>query len=73
MIPGKIFTSFAKFQGAVSVNDFWFPRRLQGLLQALFRILRSFGFTWVMIESIELPDPLPQQHIDDCFENHIFH
>ena len=31
MIPGKIFTSFAKFQGIVSVNDVWFPRRLQEL------------------------------------------
>ena len=28
---------FAKFQGIVSVSDFWFPRRLQG----------SFCFTWV--------------------------
>ena len=26
MIPGKIFTGFAKFQGIVSVNDFRFPR-----------------------------------------------
>ena len=33
MIPGKIFTGFAQFQGIVSVNDFWFPlRRLQELL-----------------------------------------
>ena len=38
MIPGKIFTSFAKFQGIVSVNDFWFPLGFQELLQA------SLGF-----------------------------
>ena len=38
MIPGEIFTSFAEFQGIVSVNDFWFPIRLQELLQA------SLGF-----------------------------
>ena len=31
MIPGKIFTSCAKFQGIVSVNDFWFPCWLQQL------------------------------------------
>ena len=44
MIPGKIFTSFAKFHGIVSVNDFWFPRRLQELHQALSGLLRSFCF-----------------------------
>ena len=47
MIPGKVFTVFAKFKGIVSVNDFWFPRRLQELLQALFRFVRGFRFTWV--------------------------
>ena len=34
MIPGKIFTSFAEFQGIVSVNDSRLPIRLQELLQA---------------------------------------
>ena len=34
MIPGEIFTGFAKFQGIVSVNDFRLPIRLQELLQA---------------------------------------
>ena len=38
MIPEKIFTSFAEFQGIVSVNDFWFPLGFQELLQA------SLGF-----------------------------
>ena len=38
MIPGEIFTSFAEFQGIVSVNDFRFPVGLQELLQA------SLGF-----------------------------
>ena len=33
MIPRKIFTGFAKFQGIVSVNDL-FPFWLQELLQA---------------------------------------
>ena len=31
MIPGEIFTGFAEFQGIVSVNDLWLPRRLQEL------------------------------------------
>ena len=34
MIPGEIFTSFAEFQGIVSVNDFRFPLGIQELLQA---------------------------------------
>ena len=34
MIPGEIITSFAEFQGIVSVNDFRFPLGLQELLQA---------------------------------------
>ena len=31
MIPGKIFTSFAEFQGIVSVNDFRFHLGFQEL------------------------------------------
>ena len=42
MIPGKIFTSFAEFQGIVSVNDFRLPIWLQELLQAPLCVLRSF-------------------------------
>ena len=49
MIPGSFFTGFAKFQGMVSVNDFWFPGRLQDFLQALLRCLSSFRFTWVRL------------------------
>ena len=50
LIPGKIFTSLAKFQGIVSVNDLRLPIRLQELLQALLRFLRSFvlhGYDWI--------------------------
>ena len=43
MIPGKIFTGLAEFQGIVSVNDFWLPRRLQELLWDLLGLLRSFS------------------------------
>ena len=39
MIPGEIFTSFAEFQGIVSVNDFGFPLGLQELLQASLSFL----------------------------------
>ena len=38
MIPGEIFTGFAKFQGIVSFYDFKLPIGLQELLQA------SLGF-----------------------------
>ena len=69
MIPGNIFTGFAKFKGIVSVNDIWFPCRLQELLQAPFRLLRSF-FCTVTIESNESPSLTPRQRIDDCFVIH---
>ena len=36
---------FAKFQRIVSVNDFWFPRRLQVLQRALLGLLRSCCIT----------------------------
>ena len=50
MIPGKIFTCFAKFQGIVRVNDFRLPIRLQELLQAPLCFLWSFclhGYDWI--------------------------
>ena len=47
MIPGEIFTSFAEFQGIVSVKDFRIPIGFQELLQALLRFLGSFCLTWV--------------------------
>ena len=50
MIPGKIFTSFAKFQGIVSVNDFRFPIWLLELLQAPLSFLRSFCFARILLD-----------------------
>ena len=50
MIPGKIFTSFAEFQGIVSVNDFRFPIRLQELLQAPLCFLWSFCFARICLD-----------------------
>ena len=61
MIPGKICTSLAEFQGVVSVNDFRFPIRLQELLQAPFAFLRSFCFARIRL------DPLGSQVLHhDC-------
>ena len=52
MIPGKIFTSLAKFQRIVSVNDFRLPVRLQELLQDLLRFLRSFCFARIRLDPL---------------------
>ena len=52
MIPRKIFTGFANFQGIVSVNDFWLPVRLQELLQAPFGFLRSFCFARIRLNPL---------------------
>ena len=61
MIPGEIFTSFAEFQGIVSVNDFRIPIGLQELLQAPFGLLRSFCFARIRL------DPLGSQVLNhDC-------
>ena len=68
MIPGKIFTGFAKFQGIVSVNDFRIPLGLQELLQASLGFLWSFRFCTDMPGSIEWPSPAPRLRIGDCFE-----
>ena len=61
MIPGKIFTGFAKFPGIVSVNDFRCPIWLQELLQAPLCFLRSFCFARIRL------DPLGDQVLHhDC-------
>ena len=52
MIPGKIFTSFATFQGVVSVKDLRLPIGLQELLQAPFGFLRSFRFARIQLEPL---------------------
>ena len=46
------FTGLAKFQGIVSVNDFWFPLGLQELLQAPLCFLRSFCFARIRLDSL---------------------
>ena len=72
MIPGKIFTSLAKFQGIVSVNDVKFPLWLQELLQAPLCFLKSL-FCTDTLGSIDWPIHVPRLQIDDCFEIHNLH
>ena len=52
MIPRKILTGLAKFQEIVSVNDFWFPRRLQELWQFPLCFLRSFRFARIWLNPL---------------------
>ena len=68
MIPGKIFTSFAEFQGIVSVNDFRIPVGLQELVASFSGFLVKFCFFTDTLGSIEWPSPAPRLHIDDGFE-----
>ena len=70
MIPGEIFTGFANFLGIVSVNDFWFPRRLQ---ESSFPFPEKFLFYMGMIVSTVLASHVPLPHIDVCFEIHNLH
>ena len=52
MIPRKVFTGFAKFQGIVSVNDFRLPIWLQELLQAPLCFLTSFCFARTRLDPL---------------------
>ena len=52
MIPGKIFTGFAEFQGIVSVNDFRLPIGLQELLQAPLCLLRSYCLARIQLDPL---------------------
>ena len=52
MIPGEVFTSFAEFQGIVSVDDFRIPLGFQELLQASLGFLRSFGFAQIRLDPL---------------------
>ena len=52
MIPGKIFSSFVKFQGIVSVNDLRLPIWLQELLRAPLCFLRSFCFARIRLDPL---------------------
>ena len=68
MIPRKIFTNFAEFQGIVSVNDFWSPLGVPGTFASFSGFLVKFCLCTDTPGSIEWLDPAPRLHIDDCFE-----
>ena len=73
MIPGKIFTGFAKSQGTVSVNDFRLPIWLQELLQASLCFLWSFCSARIRLDPLGGLSPAPRLQIDDCFEIRHYH
>ena len=52
MIPGEIFTSFAEFQGIVSVNDFRIPLGFQELLQASLGFFVKFCFARARLDPL---------------------
>ena len=52
MTPGEIFSSFAEFQGIVSVNDFKIPLGVQELLQASLGFLGSFVFARIRLDPL---------------------
>ena len=52
MIPREIFTSFAEFQGIISVNDIRIPVRLQELLQSPLGFMWSFGFARIRLDPL---------------------
>ena len=72
MIPGEIFTSFAEFQGIVSVNDFSFlfgSKNFCKLLCVSCEVFVLHGYHWIHW----LPSPAPRLRIDECFEIHNLH
>ena len=73
VIPGMIFTSFAKLQRIVSAKDFRLPMRFQELLQALLCFFEKFLSCTDTTGSSEWRNPAPRLHIDDCFEIHNLH
>ena len=68
MIPGEIFTGFAKFQRIVSVNDFGLPYRAPRTFASFSGFPVKFLFYTDTTGSIEWPSPAPRLHIGDCFE-----
>ena len=71
MIPGKIFTGFAKFQGIVSVNDFRLFLSARETFLNSFPSIEKFSFCTDRIESIEWQDLVPRLRVGDCFEIHL--
>ena len=68
MIPGKIFTGFAKFQGIVSISDLRISYRVPRTFASSFVFPQKFLFRTDTTGSIGWPSLAPRLHIDDCFE-----
>ena len=68
MIPGEIFTSFAEFQGIVSVNDLRPSYRAPITFANFFEFPVKFLFCTDTLGSIEWLSPAPRLHIGDCVE-----
>ena len=52
MIPGKIFTGLAKFQGIVSVNDFRLPCLAPKTFASTFRFPEKFLFCTIRLDPL---------------------
>ena len=72
MIPGEIFTGFAKFKAIVSVSDL-VSLSAPGASAGSSGFPEKFLFCTSMIVSTVFPSLVPPQRIDDCFEIHNFH
>ena len=72
LIPGEIFTSFAEFQGIVSVKWLWVSSRAPRTFASFSLFPVKFLFCTDTTGSIEWPSPAPRLHIGDCFEIHNF-
>ena len=64
----KVLHKLCQILGNVSVNYFGFPSRLQ---ESSFLYPDKCWFCTDKIEATELPNLVPRQRIDDCFEIHI--
>ena len=68
MIPGKIFTGFAKFEGIVYVIDLRFSYLAPRFFASSLVFPEKFLFCTDMTGSFGWPSPAPQLHFCDCFE-----
>ena len=69
----NLYNILPKFQGFVSVNDSWLPRRLQELDLGSSGSPGKFLFYTAMIVPTVLPNLVPPRHIDDCSAIHFLH
>ena len=73
MIPGKVFTGFAKILGNCQCKWLLVSSSAPRTFVSSFPFPEKFLFCTDKIEFIELPSLVPLLRIDDCFEIHILH